>query len=188
MEEDPGLNLPHHQTLRQEMLKAYGGKLDLLLLPEAKAPAMFGANIAIINGVSPAFADCGVDAKPDYATMWFVNRRLQLGLSAYDTLPPGAMGSLLMDRCFREIRPRNSFADYAFAFASFFACRVLISPSLPNSSSGLLPRTRSSNSLSVSSGLASWPSPRRTRTAAAHGPCWRRRARSAAGSKPRRST
>jgi hypothetical protein len=79
------------ETVRQ----ATGGKLDFLLLPNAKAPAMFGANIAISGGVYPAFADCGVTAKPDFPIMWFVNRRLGLGLSDYDTLRPGSgLGSL----------------------------------------------------------------------------------------------
>ncbi|MEI6502352.1 MAG: hypothetical protein WCP21_15175, partial [Armatimonadota bacterium] len=64
------------ETVRQ----ATSGKLDLLKLPEVKAPAMFGANIHILGGVSPAFADCGVTAQPDTMIMWFVNRRLQLGL------------------------------------------------------------------------------------------------------------
>ncbi|MGE5531867.1 MAG: hypothetical protein ACM3VW_07130, partial [Bacteroidota bacterium] len=79
------------ETVRQ----ATGGKLDFLLLPNAKAPAMFGANVAISGGVYPAFADCGVTAKPDYSIMWFVNRRLGLGLSDYDTLRPGSgLGNL----------------------------------------------------------------------------------------------
>jgi ATP-dependent DNA helicase RecG len=30
VEGDPGLNAPHHQRLREEMLRAYGGKLDLV--------------------------------------------------------------------------------------------------------------------------------------------------------------
>lgn len=79
------------ETVRQ----ATGGKLDFLLLPNAKAPAMFGANIGMVGGVSPAFADCGVNAQPDPSIMWFVNRRLGLGLTAYDTLRPGSgLGSL----------------------------------------------------------------------------------------------
>ncbi|MGB2821617.1 MAG: DNA helicase RecG, partial [Phycisphaerae bacterium] len=28
--EDPGLNAPHHQQLRREVLRAYAGRLDLL--------------------------------------------------------------------------------------------------------------------------------------------------------------
>lgn len=74
------------ETIRQ----ATDGKLDLLLLPQVKAPAMFGASIEVINHVYPAIADCGVNAQPDTPLMWFVNRRLQLGLSGYSELPPGA--------------------------------------------------------------------------------------------------
>lgn len=78
------------ETLRQ----ATGGKLDLLLLPQAEAPARFGANIEISGGISPAFADCGVTAQPDRALMWFVNRRLRLGLTDYNELAPATGGSL----------------------------------------------------------------------------------------------
>lgn len=74
------------ETIRQ----ATAGKLDLLLLPQVKAPAMFGANIEVINHVYPAIADCSVAAQPDTPLMWFVNRRLQLGLSGYNELPSGA--------------------------------------------------------------------------------------------------
>lgn len=79
------------ETIRQ----ATSGKLDLLLLPQVKAPALFGANIEVINHVYPAFADCGINARPDGPIMWFVNRRLQLGLPGYEELPAGAgLGSL----------------------------------------------------------------------------------------------
>lgn len=74
------------ETVRQ----ATSGKLDLLLLPQVKSPAMFGANIEVINNVYPAIADCGVNAKPDTPLMWFVNRRLQLGLPDYAELPAGS--------------------------------------------------------------------------------------------------
>jgi hypothetical protein len=59
------------ETIRQ----ATGGKLDLLARPEAKAPATFPARIEIINGISPAFADCSVDAKAPWAITHFLNRR-----------------------------------------------------------------------------------------------------------------
>ncbi|MEN6549052.1 MAG: heparinase II/III family protein [Armatimonadia bacterium] len=79
------------ETLRQ----ATFGKLDLLLLPEVKAPASFGANIMVDDTVCPAFADCSVKAMPDPTIMYFVNRRLQLGLPRWDDLNlASALGSL----------------------------------------------------------------------------------------------
>jgi hypothetical protein len=79
----------HYVLLSETVCQATGGKLDLFARPEAKAPAEFGARIQIIGGVAPAFADCSVSAKPSPEIMWFVNRRLGLGLSAYDKFNAG---------------------------------------------------------------------------------------------------
>jgi predicted transcriptional regulator len=72
--------------LAETIRRATGGALDLMALPEVKAPATFGARIQIIGGVAPAFADCHVDAKPAVAIMHFVNRRFGLGLADYEKL------------------------------------------------------------------------------------------------------
>jgi len=79
----------HYVLLSETVCQATGGKLDLFARPEAKAPAEFGARIQIIGGVAPAFADCSVNAKPSPEIMWFVNRRLGLGLRAYDKFNAG---------------------------------------------------------------------------------------------------
>ncbi|MCX6897434.1 MAG: heparinase II/III family protein [Verrucomicrobia bacterium] len=79
----------HYVLLSETVCQATGGKLDLFARPEAKAPAEFGARIQIIGGVAPAFADCSVNANPSPEIMWFVNRRLGLGLSAYDKFNAG---------------------------------------------------------------------------------------------------
>ncbi|MFA6563676.1 MAG: heparinase II/III family protein [Verrucomicrobiia bacterium] len=76
----------HYVLLAETVRQATAGKLDLFALPEVKAPAMFGANIQIINGVSPAFADCSVNARPSPGIMWFANRRFAVGLRDYDRL------------------------------------------------------------------------------------------------------
>jgi hypothetical protein len=76
----------HYVLLSETVRQATGGQLDLFARPEAKAPAEFGARIQIIGGVAPAFADCSVSAKPSPEIMWFVNRRLGLGLREYDKL------------------------------------------------------------------------------------------------------
>jgi len=79
------------ETVRQ----ATGGGVDLFLRPEGRLPAAFGARIQIMNGVAPAFADCGVTARPDPATMYYGNRRLGLGLREYDELDLRAVRSNL---------------------------------------------------------------------------------------------
>src|SRR5207244_11495456 len=70
----------HYVLLGETIHQATGGGLDLLALPEVKAPATFGARIQIIGGVSPAFADCAVSARPSAPLLWFLNRRFGLGL------------------------------------------------------------------------------------------------------------
>ncbi|MBI2301363.1 MAG: heparinase II/III family protein [Armatimonadetes bacterium] len=81
--------------LAETVAQATGGKLDLLADPAARAPAEFAARIEIQNGVSPAFADCGVYAKPGRLALYHVSRRFGLGLTANDTLDPrAALGGL----------------------------------------------------------------------------------------------
>ena len=73
-----------HFALLSEMVSLVtGGGIVLLAQPEARMPALFGARIEMANGVSPAFADCGVYAKPSAALMWLLNKRLGLGLDRY---------------------------------------------------------------------------------------------------------
>ncbi len=68
----------HFVLLSETVRAATGGGLDLMALPEAKMPALFGERIQIINGVCPAFADCGVNARPSEAIRALVARRYQL--------------------------------------------------------------------------------------------------------------
>ncbi len=88
----------HYVLLAETVRQATSGGVDLLSLPAAKAPARFGADIQIIGGVSPAFADCGVNAGPAADTMYFVNRYLGLGLPQYNEMEPGSAGGSLFDK------------------------------------------------------------------------------------------
>ena len=87
----------NYAFLAETVRLATGGKLDLMAHPKARMPAAFGARIQIDNGLSPAFADCGVFAKPSAPLMYYVNRRLKLGLDGYDTLDPQAAQSTLFE-------------------------------------------------------------------------------------------
>ncbi len=78
----------HYVLLAETIRQATGGKVDLIRLPEAKAPARFGEQIQVIGGVSPAFADCGVRERPSASIMYFVNRIFGMGLHEYDELSP----------------------------------------------------------------------------------------------------
>lgn len=84
----------HYALLSEDVRRATGGKLDLLALPAAKMPARFGTRIQIINGISPAFADCGVFATPLEPLMVLLNAHLNLS-NGFDVLNPGpTFGSL----------------------------------------------------------------------------------------------
>ena len=128
----------HYVLLSETIHQATGGQLDLFARPEAEAPATFGARIQIINGVSPAFADCGIHTRPSYSTTYYVNRRFGLGLREYDELPTLATGSLFQAMIFGF---PNSVSDTAPADEAagpelrtyFEQAGVLISRPLPGS-------------------------------------------------------
>lgn len=86
--------------LAEAICQATGGRVDLFDDPAVRAPAAYGARIEILNGVSPAFADCAVTARPSSSILWFVNRRYGLGLRAVDSLdvavPRGSLYETLM--------------------------------------------------------------------------------------------
>ena len=85
----------YYVMLSEVIHQATGGKVDLLANDRAKAAAKFGADIEIINGVYPAFADCSVRARPDSRLMYSVGRRFAMGLQRWEeTDPVGADGSL----------------------------------------------------------------------------------------------
>ena len=85
-------------TLLSETLsRATEDRLDLLALTQAQAPARFPARIQIIHGVSPAFADCPVDARPSASVMRLLNARLGLGLTQYAGPEPALVTGALAE-------------------------------------------------------------------------------------------
>jgi len=85
----------YYIMLSEMIYQATNGKADLLQDPKAKQAATFGANIEILNGVYPAFADCSIDAKPGTQLMYFVSRRLGLGLRSWEQIEPASASSAL---------------------------------------------------------------------------------------------
>ena len=85
----------YYIMLSEMIYQATNGKVDLLQNPKAKQAATFGANIEILNGVYPAFADCSIDAKPGMQLMYFVSRRLGLGLRSWEQIEPASASSAL---------------------------------------------------------------------------------------------
>jgi hypothetical protein len=74
-----GYGFGYYVLLAESIRQATGGKIALLTRPAARAPATFADRIEIVNGVSPAFADCGVHTRPAWRLTHFLRRRLGLG-------------------------------------------------------------------------------------------------------------
>lgn len=86
----------HYLLLAEGIWQATGGKLDLLADDHVRQAALYGARIVILDGVCPAFADCGVTARPSAAYMGFINRRFRLGLREWETTDlTSASGNLI---------------------------------------------------------------------------------------------
>jgi len=81
--------------LSEVIYQATDGKLDLLENEKVKSAAMFGSEIEIINGIYPAFADCSIRARPSSRLMYFISRRLGLGLRRWEQIDPVSAGSSL---------------------------------------------------------------------------------------------
>jgi hypothetical protein len=87
----------YYIMLSEAIYRATDGKLDLLKNDKVKRAAMFGSEIEIINGVYPAFADCSVRAKPGSLLMYFVSRRLGLGLRNWEQIDTVSAGGSLYE-------------------------------------------------------------------------------------------
>ncbi len=87
----------YYVMLSEMIHQATGGKLDLLQDNKAKQAATFGSKIEIINGVYPAFADCSISAKPGSRLMYFLSRRLGMGLRRWEQLDPVSAGGSLYE-------------------------------------------------------------------------------------------
>ena len=69
----------HYILLAETIWQATGGRIDMMAPKNVRAPAMFPQRIEIINGVSPAFADCSVNARAPRDVVHFLSRRYSLG-------------------------------------------------------------------------------------------------------------
>ena len=85
----------YYIMLSEAIYQATDGKLDLLKDAKVKQAATFGSRIEIINGVYPAFADCSVRARPSSGLMYFISRRLGLGLRNWEQIDPVSAGGSL---------------------------------------------------------------------------------------------
>jgi len=84
----------YYIMLSEAIYQATDGKVDLLEDAKVKQAAAFGSKIEIINGVYPAFADCSIRAEPSSRLMYFISRRLGMGLRRWEQIDPVTAGSL----------------------------------------------------------------------------------------------
>ena len=87
----------YYIMLSEAIYQATDGKVDLLQDAKVKQAATFGSRIEIINGVYPAFADCSVRAEPGSRLMYFISRRLGLGLRNWEQIDPVSAGGSLYE-------------------------------------------------------------------------------------------
>ncbi|UCC97890.1 MAG: heparinase II/III family protein [Phycisphaerales bacterium] len=85
----------YYVMLCETIHQATGGKVDLLADGKAKQAATFGSRIEIISEVYPAFADCSIRAEPSSRLMYYLSRRLGLGLRRWERIDPVSAGSSL---------------------------------------------------------------------------------------------
>jgi hypothetical protein len=85
----------YYIMLSEMIYQATNGKIDLLQNNKAKQAATFGTNIEILNGVYPAFADCSIKARPSSRLMYYLSRRLRMGLRSWEKFDPASPGGSL---------------------------------------------------------------------------------------------
>jgi len=85
-------------SLRENILQATNGAIDLFADPKVKRIATYVPNLEIINDVYPNIADCHVGVKAPANILWYCSRTLGLGLKKYDNLSfSGGTGNLTED-------------------------------------------------------------------------------------------
>jgi hypothetical protein len=135
----------HYILLREIILQATGGKLDLFANPKVQKIANYAPNLKIINEIYPAISDCNEGAKPDASILTYLSRNLGLGLTYYDTLTYEGKTSDLRNNVMMVFpnsaslsEPRKVERSENQIIRSFFdQTGVLISRPIPNTSGNL---------------------------------------------------
>ncbi len=134
----------YYAMLSEMIHQATNAKVDLLQNYKAKQAATFGSKIEIINGVYPAFADCFIRARPSSRLMYFLSRRLGMGLRRWEQIDPISAGGSLYECMMYSFRnsasatPPAERASEGPGIRSWFdEAGILICRPGPNSSSSL---------------------------------------------------
>lgn len=131
----------YYIMLSEMIYQATNCKVDLLQNNKAQKAATFGAQIEIINGVYPAFADCSINAQPSSKLMYFVSRRIGLALRSWEQIDPVSSGGSLYQSMMYSFpnsaslaRPNQGPSQEPGIRSWFDRAGVLISRPGPNSS------------------------------------------------------
>jgi hypothetical protein len=89
-------------VLRETLLQATGGKLDLLADPKTRRIALYGPRIGILNDIVPAYSDCRQGTKIDRWLLWYCDRVLGLGLAGMEGLDFSGPAHNLATGCLRS--------------------------------------------------------------------------------------
>ena len=73
----------HFILLAENIREATGGKLDLMSLPDAARPALFGARSEILDGIHLSIADCNPDSGPSPLLMNYLSSRFGFSSSEW---------------------------------------------------------------------------------------------------------
>lgn len=73
-------------TLRERVLQATGGRVDLFRDPRIRAVALYGLRVQMADRMAPPYSDCHTGSRPDDWIVRYCNLTLGLGVRGYD--PP----------------------------------------------------------------------------------------------------
>jgi hypothetical protein len=92
-----GYGFGHSAVLREELVRATNGKLDLFASPRIASVALYGVRIRIGEHAVPPFADCRFGTKPDARLLEYCNETLGLGLRMRNFSDETSTGSSVVD-------------------------------------------------------------------------------------------
>jgi Heparinase II/III-like protein len=94
----------HFILLSENIREATGGNIDLMSLPDATQPALFGLRSEILNGVCLSIADCNPDGGPSPVLMNYLRRRFDFDVPEW---PTASLGNSFYEQVGMAFLPSN---------------------------------------------------------------------------------
>ena len=125
-----GYGFGHYAILREEIVTATGGKIDLFSNPLSTALALYGIRIQIGDKTAPAFSDCPFGSTPNRSLLAYCNDVLKLGLKykSFLNMNEGLAGILMAatpyaNRPASDLKPEDPLRSF-FDKAGVLVCRA----------------------------------------------------------------